>query len=384
MRRCLFVLGIAILALGSCAGLGLAQPCPSGQCPTGPCPPGSAPGGCQAGQCLVGPGQCQFEYRQIPPPCDPCNYYPNDCCYWSGIDPPWCWGRWYGTAEALVNWQRDVQSNRVAVIQVTDEATSAPATPLFNVNSLDFNSQTGVRTTIGRRIDDFRGFEATYFGFFNWQATDTVVGANNLALPDTLGTGSADFFAADSMTLTYQSRLHNGELNWIQNYGDFQVLGGMRYISLVENLDIQAIDTTGTGNYRINANNNLYGGQYGVRYARNHDWFGYDFTVKLGLFGNDARQTQSISDPNPTTFLRSEVGAHAAQVAFVGDVNLSGMVRLTNVWSLRAGYSCILMEGIALAPDQLDFTNTAGSGNSINTQGGMFLHGLNVGIHAAW
>ena len=50
--------------------------------------------------------------------------------------------------------------------------------------------------------------------------------------------------------------------------------------------------------------------------------------------------------------------------------------------SVRAGYNLLWIEGVALAPDQLDFTFTSTSGTALNDGGGVFLHGVSVGIEA--
>ena len=72
-------------------------------------------------------------------------------------------------------------------------------------------------------------------------------------------------------------------------------------------------------------------------------------------------------------------------MSFVGGANLSGLYSLSNVWNLRAGYNVMWIEGVALAPDQLDFDFAAApSGNQLDDGGGMFLHGLNVGVEARW
>jgi len=59
-------------------------------------------------------------------------------------------------------------------------------------------------------------------------------------------------------------------------------------------------------------------------------------------------------------------------------------IPLTKFWSLRAGYNLMWIENVALAPDQLDFTFTPTSGTMLNDNGGVFLHGANVGLQAAW
>ena len=62
--------------------------------------------------------------------------------------------------------------------------------------------------------------------------------------------------------------------------------------------------------------------------------FGWDATGQAGIFGNDAQQTQLVTDfppggPAPVQ-LRNESSSNAG-VAFVGQGNVSGLYALTNV-----------------------------------------------------
>ena len=117
---------------------------------------------------------------------------------------------------------------------------------------------------------------------------------------------------------------------------------------------------------------------------RSRGRFGWEATGKAGIFGNDAQQTQSVTD-FPNFPLRPTVSSSGGGVAFVGEINLSALYRLTDVWNLRAGYNAMWIEGLALAPDQLDFNFAASpSGNQLHNGGGMFLHGVNVGLEARW
>ncbi len=53
-------------------------------------------------------------------------------------------------------------------------------------------------------------------------------------------------------------------------------------------------------------------------------------------------------------------------------------------WGLRAGYNFIWLAGVALAPDQYDFSDTAASGSHLVNGGGIFLHGANLGLERRW
>jgi hypothetical protein len=71
-------------------------------------------------------------------------------------------------------------------------------------------------------------------------------------------------------------------------------------------------------------------------------------------------------------------------VSFVGDINLSAIYRLTEVWGIRAGYNLFWFTGAALAPDQFDFANTTTAGTGLVSGGGLFMHGANLGLEARW
>ena len=104
----------------------------------------------------------------------------------------------------------------------------------------------------------------------------------------------------------------------------------------------------------------------------------------MGICGNAANQFgDSIVDLSGDP-IRPTRSANSGQVAFVGDLNLTGICPINHLWGLRAGYNLIWIEGVALAPNQLDFTNTFTSGTRLSTNGGVFLHGLNVGLEARW
>jgi hypothetical protein len=168
----------------------------------------------------------------------------------------------------------------------------------------------------------------------------------------------------------------------------FEWFAGFRYLTLGEDLNIVAQRTVAggieEGSYDIRTTNNLYGAQLGARLRRSGYRFGWETTGKAGLFGNDAHERQWVTD-FPNYPLRPTTSGSRSGVAFVGEINLSAFYRLTDVWNLKAGYSAMWIEGLALAPDQLDFNfATSPSGNVVYNSGAMFLHGVNVGLEARW
>ena len=90
-----------------------------------------------------------------------------------------------------------------------------------------------------------------------------------------------------------------------------------------------------------------------------------------------------VGDFNNTFILRNTL-THGSNVAGVGDLNLSGVYRINDVWGIRGGYNVIFVNGLALAPNQLDFTYAANSGTALNHSGMVIFQGANVGLEARW
>ena len=89
-----------------------------------------------------------------------------------------------------------------------------------------------------------------------------------------------------------------------------------------------------------------------------------------------------FTQASPVVPYRPQASARDVGVGFIGDMNYSIVRRLNQKWSLRAGYNLIWISGVALAPNQFDFSlnqtiTLAGAGN-------VFLHGANLGLEAQW
>ena len=71
-------------------------------------------------------------------------------------------------------------------------------------------------------------------------------------------------------------------------------------------------------------------------------------------------------------------------MAFLGELTLSAAYQLNETWGLRAGYNLMWISGVALAPDQLDFSFTPTSGSQLSNSGSLFIHGASLGLEARW
>ena len=317
----------------------------------------------------------------------------DGCCSPTWSDPCPCF---YVQVGALLMQQVPRFSNQPIIVD--------PNTGTTFLSTSDFNSNfnPGFQATVGMRLCGGRAVEFDYFGLFGGNATATAVRPDPsafLTFPNNLA-GNV-FVDMDRADVNYSSSVQSFALNWLCCCGccdesccgevscqSFTWFAGFRYLNLNERFNISAQRTVaGTveeGTYNISTNNNLYGAQLGARLRRTRGRLGWEGTGFAGIFGNDASQTQQVTD-FPSFPLRPTVSSSRGGVAFVGGANLSGLYNLTNVWNLKAGYNVIWIESVALAPDQLDFNFAASpSGNQLHNGGGMFLHGVNVGLEGRW
>jgi hypothetical protein len=100
------------------------------------------------------------------------------------------------------------------------------------------------------------------------------------------------------------------------------------------------------------------------------------------VFVNAAHQDQSVV--GDTDGVLRQTGATERQAAFVGEVSAYLFIPMGTHFTGRLGYTAIWIDDLALAPDQLDFTDTPTSGGSIYTRGSMLIHGFNAGLEARW
>ena len=295
----------------------------------------------------------------------------------------------YGVVEALVL-QRNISGSAIPLVV---DATTGNA--LLTTNDLSFPFSGGLRAYYGRQFRDCWYWEAGYFGL--WGANASATASGNLSLPGDFS-GLNVFFGADQVLLDYTTNLNGVEFNLANCFSSCDTCGcrttcdsvqwlfGLRYLRIDDTLDIgaQRAEEGGleTGSYNVRAVNNLYGGQVGARLRRCWGLWSVEGTGKAGLYYNDATQRQTVVDfPN---FVVRDTSSADSNLAFLGELNASLIRQITDVWYVRAGYNLIWIDGIALAPNQLDFTLTGTSGTATNTGGTMFLHGANFGVEARW
>jgi hypothetical protein len=299
----------------------------------------------------------------------------------------------YALTDALF-WGRDNQASNQPLI-----VSQGTGQPLVTAQDLQFPFSAGVRGFYGQRAPDRGGWEVGYFGVYGQSATQFIgtTAPDFIQMPEPLGSLlTAD---GETATLKYNSVINSAEANlfststdWRRPSGSWRTvdwLVGFRYLGVEEQASILmnccvADDTLTPVPYGVRTRNNLFGAQIGNRTRWTWENWAFEGWAKAGLFGNAQKQ---IQDPlyDYTGFLqRPGLSSTGGQVAFVGDINTSVVYRLTDVWGIRAGYNLIWIDGLALAPNQFDFSTADGAGTRLVSGGGIFMHGANLGLEARW
>ena len=313
----------------------------------------------------------------------------EECC-WNCNLCPCC----YAVVEALIL-ERNLQGSDRPLIVDTQTGDTVLAT-----NDLDFPYAGGLRAYVGHRFCCCWAWELGYTGLFGANASTSATG--DLTFPDDFGLNTNVFFGADRVTLDDTTNINSPEFNLVccccccrkpcggdacdQLCCSIECIYGLRYWRIDDDLDINAERQeeggTETGSYSVDTSNDLYGGQFGIRLRRCRGPWSVEGTAKVGLYYNDAHQTQTITDfPD---FVLRQSGASEDHVATVTELNASLIRQITDHWYLRGGYNLIWIDGVALAPSQLDFSQTATSGTTIDSGDTLFLHGFNFGLEGRW
>jgi hypothetical protein len=318
-----------------------------------------------------------------------------------------CTGGCGGRAETywifdVVFFQRDNQSTDQILAAIGPNALITTGEPQFAV-------QPGIRLFRGHVDDCGRGWEVGYLGVWNMFADLEEGGVANINGADPLSLVVDGFDGRSLARATYRSTLNTAEVNLLSrschrgfsrvsaypwercgNYrrGTFDWLAGFRWAGLDEaaGLELAGAGYPGPSFYDVRSSTNFFGGQIGGRGRMEWDRWAIDGWAKAALAGTAMTQSAdpivSVFAPDPP--IRPARSATEGGVGFIGDINVNLSYRLSDTWRLRTGYNFLWLTGVALAPNQFDFaaTNTAGTG--LAGGAGVFLHGANLGLEAAW
>ena len=227
---------------------------------------------------------------------------------------------------------------------------------LLATDDLDFNTEGGVRAGYCLQTCCGKAWEFGYLGVFESTASAGVVLEDSLILPGDLGLQVNNFFSADEVQVGYGSELHSVEANMVHCCCEcdccvccsVEWLAGFRYVDLDEEFEIAAFDSEESFTvYGIETQNRLYGAQVGGRARHCHGCWSWEATGKAGVYANDVEQRQAPLIDFPNFEFRPAQSGDDTELAFMGELNLTGIYHLDCGWGICAGYNLIWLDGVA-------------------------------------
>ena len=265
------------------------------------------------------------------------------------------------------------------------------STPVMTTNAARLSGMwnPGMMYTFGVNLDQIGQVEATYWGLNTWKnsafVTDSTLPVAQLGLAGDLKNSSTDYIFVDRMSISYVSRINNVELNYKQMINGITLLAGPRYLRLTETFDINSHGgVSGTASdYNVSTVNNLIGAQIGLGYTYEGGPFNVGILGKIGSYANAVHQTTFVQDAGNTLILRN-VQKDGMPVSTIGEVQVNALYRVTDWFSIHAGYRFMWVQNLALAPDQLDLSNSPVGFAYLNSHNHLFFQGFNVGGEIRW
>lgn len=324
-------------------------------------------------------------------------------------DYPWwlpgCCREWetFTTFDSVFMQRDNLVSPRDLVIN-SNTSTSA-----ISSREMQFPVAPGVRAFYGQHGRSGIGWEAGYMGVYGMFANKTSGGVGDLEVAPPLSSQVASLRNASTARTTYGSTLNSAELNvlltdaWVHlprntayeferqsATSTIDWIAGARWAGLEESASITLVDPTIptdiiTGTYDVQSSSNLIGGQIGTRGRIDWQRWAVEGWLKAGVAGALLSQSQAPIVDTVTGFVERDArGSTTTTVGGIFDLGGSLLYRIDDVWAFRVGYSMLWLTGVALAPDQFDFSTNVDAGTAVDGNATLWLGGGTLGLEARW
>ena len=356
-------------------------------------------------------------------PLGPCDFLGKGVC---------CPPTWYTDHQVRV-FTRGRPRRRELSSEYLPDVSAQLETPFaatrMSTKSITFEATPGYYMTIGRHLardsenrDHF--LEFTFWGFHAWDETRVVTGkrispffgveTGNLFSPfdrtvDILGTSVfGGFNFADTHLFNSRSHIHNWELNarirprirkdrlvlhpsgrWRREKRPgpyYSFLYGLRAMRvgdssqfssrsrIIENGDV--FDTF--GDYHVWAGNSMVGLQIGGDLIYRYNKWSWGFRGKNAAMVNSADQVSLVRSTGFGIAPNFQTGDSRRALAAVIEFGATGKYMITPHFWLTGSYDLMWIAGLALGPNQMEFTPTPTG--RVDTGATVFYHGLTAGF----
>ncbi len=355
-------------------------------------------------------------------PIGPCDFLGKGIC---------CPPTWYSEQQIRVftrNRPRFRNLSEEFLPDLTPAGEPAVTAARLNTKSITFDGTEGYYTTIGRHLfrdsdnrDHFGEF--TYWGFHSWDDWTRVSGRRISPFPgiesgslfspfdrtvNLVDTSVGGFNFADTHLFSYQSSIHNWELNsrirhrirkdrlvlhpngrWRREERPgpyYSFLYGIRVINVNERSLFSSrgriIDPGGpfaiSGDYHVRAGNNLVGLQIGGDMIYRFNKWSWGFRGKTAAMINSAHHISTVESAGFGVLPNFRMSDSSSTVAAVIEFGATGKYMITPHFWLTGSYDLMWLTGLALAPEQMNFEPRPLE--KVRVGGTIFYHGLTAGV----
>ncbi|MEX2189004.1 MAG: BBP7 family outer membrane beta-barrel protein [Pirellulales bacterium] len=340
-------------------------------------------------------------------------------------------GRWFAQTEATLVHRSTAPQQILSDVPLLFQSQQFFSEAMTTETS-GFGYEPGLRVTVGKYLgrdaeNRDRTLEFTFWGLNDWTSQHAITAVAPASLfqlfrtPLDRGIGAYNF--STDHQYTYESDLNSFEMNakvsrrlgrdrmvltpdgqWERQCDPGKTptfLAGFRTILIDEDFSFDAqrpelLDITSfggapidlpaaDGQYDISAQNRLFGMQLGAEMIQQHCNWSFGVRGKLGGYANFVEQSTRVRIVDPFVGLSEsnrDERASDVQMAMVAEVGLIGTYQIRPNVALRCAYDFMYLQGLALAPQQLDF-NSAPTPN-VRSGSHQFLNGGSVGLEFVW
>jgi len=289
---------------------------------------------------------------------------------------------WSATADALY-WSRSAGPRFGLVYGDSNSGTLENAPELLSTHDLQTSVAPGCRVGLAREFEHLQ-VELIYLAVDSWSSARTLGSGVVQLRAETQGDGPS----VDGLALRFGSSLQSAEANVLsQSDWPWSLLAGIRFVHFNDTFlatgDADRGQDVMPFHLPYRANNRLLGVQGGVQgpfWTSAGGAFALKGWGKLGLMGNDMHLSASYTDVE-SAFLAT---GHDTQFAMLGDVGLAATWDVSRHFRLQLGYQLLWLDGLALGPGQILYTNVRHGDANVQGTGDVFFHGASLGGVFHW
>lgn len=305
---------------------------------------------------------------------------------WAGLDPE----PHFSLVTDFVYMQRyHVKDNPIITVCNGSDCT----TKTLSTKSLVRNWEPGISATFSYIQDARSSYEVGGLYLWPMDNSSSQTKENSLAFPFNNSGMTHDFFQIDKISANYFSQFYTVEANYWKVFSSsrtsFFALSGMfglRFANIGERFTVKAYQNNEHSTYKIKTKNDEIGIQIGFDFKiRPFKTFYWDLLVKAGADLNRIKATAFLTDEGGSVVLRNNV-AQKAQTGMFTQVAAGAGYQPYDFLNVHVGYQMLFFGGLALAPDQMDRTESVGSISSIQSNykisanGYIIVHGIYTGL----